>query len=87
MKTPEPYSTEQGVAVDLGVLYRYDKKDGAVTYILSAFREEGSPRGFFISRKQVHEQIDKLLDILDEHPASSKVAGSASKKWAGEADD
>ena len=84
MKTPEPYETSEGTAVDLGTLYRYETKEG-VRYILSAFREAGSPRAFFITRDQVHEQIDRLLDRVDASAASKQgVPGTKSKKWSGE---
>jgi len=84
MKTPEPYDTAEGIAVDIGTLYRYETKEG-VRYILSGFREDGSPRGFFITRDQVHEQIDKLLNRV-EASATSKpdVPGTRSKKWSGQ---
>jgi hypothetical protein len=84
VKTPEPYETSEGTAVDLGTLYRYETKEG-VRYILSAFREAGSPRAFFITRDQVHEQIDRLLDRVDASAASKPgVPGTKSKKWSGE---
>jgi len=84
VKTPEPYETSEGTAVDLGTLYRYETKEG-VRYILSAFREAGSPRAFFITRGQVHEQIDRLLDRVDASAASKPgVSGTKSKKWSGE---
>ena len=84
MKTPEPYETSEGTAVDLGTLYRYETKEG-VRYILSAFREAGSPRAFFITRDQVHEQIDRLLDRVDASAVSKPgVPGTKSKKWSGE---
>jgi hypothetical protein len=52
------------MAVDLGALYGYETKEG-VRYILSGWREGGSPRGFYLSRECLHEKIDELLASLD----------------------
>lgn len=61
------HETPDGMAVDLGTLNGYDAKEG-VRYILSGWREGGSPRGFYLSRERLHEKIDELLDSLDARP-------------------
>lgn len=84
MKTPEPHATKQGKAVNLGKLYRYDTKDG-VRYILSHWRQDRSPRGFYITREEVHARLDELLDSLEQGQHTPKVRGRSSAKWKGHA--
>jgi hypothetical protein len=81
VKTPQAHPTPKGTGVDLGTLYRYETTRG-VRYILPGWRKDGSPRKFQITRKQVHEAIDELLDELDQRPPTPVVPGKASNKWA-----
>jgi hypothetical protein len=84
MKTPEPHDTPRGTAVDIGTLYRYETRDG-IRYILSGWRDAGAPKGFYITREQLHERIDSLLDTLDADAGQKPtVPGQSSRKWKGE---
>ena len=87
MDTPIPFSTGKGTAAKLGLIRRYETKEGPL-YMLEAWSEGGSPRAFKITRQQVHEKMDDLLDNLDRFAderggPTPTISPDASRRWSG----
>lgn len=86
MDTPIPFSTGKGKAAELGLIRRYETDEGP-RYMLE-HGQKGSPRAFRITRQQVHEKMDDLLDNLDRFidergGPTPTISPDASRKWSG----